>query len=290
MVGTGVSSAEKIQPPNTLLLQLWPMVNLTQWVLPDGGLFAVTLIGLHQIKDPVYGDQCNMTANKVALMALMLMVQLEGSFIDEKLVEHNRTQNWEVWPDEDLEKWWSGEFAMLFEYGLYKKFESSKPSYRPVGCPGLPDKWEDMPYSGHDMNWTKIERCPLNDYAPEGKPLYQIVEDTADDHDVFGQNLLAAFERMIQNGYDPILDLQDAPTNSWFGYYTMENQDRFSDALDENFEDFVVENAPLTFTDPNADPYVCALAAVSYYKCRFTFSQVAEIAKLQYSYPLQFTP
>ena len=215
----------------------------------------------------------------------------QGSFIDEKLAEHNRTQNWEVWPDEELEKQWIGEFAMLFEYGLYKKFESSKPSYRPVGCPGLPDKWEDMPYGGaKHLNWTKVERCPLNDYAPEGKPLYQIVEDTADDHDVFGQNLLAGFERMIQNGYDSILDLQDAPTNSWFGYYTMENQDRFSDVLEEKFEEFVVDNAPLTFTDPNADPYICALAAIGYWKCRFTFSQVAEMAKWQYTYPLQFIP
>ena len=116
----------------------------------------------------------------------------------------------------------------------------------------------------------------------------KFVEDTADDHDVFGQNLLAGFERMIQNGYDPILDLQDAPTNSWFGYYTMENQDRFSNALD-NFEEFVVDNVPLTFTDPNADPYVCAITALANYdKCKFTFSEVAEIAKWQYSYPLQF--
>ena len=213
----------------------------------------------------------------------------KDSFLDDRNIEHNNTLTWQVWPDEDLEKEWTGEFSMLFEYGLYKKFESSKPSYRPVGCPGLPDKWEDMPYDGKkNLEWTKIERCPLNDYAPEGKPLYQVVEDTADDHDVFGQNLLAGFERMIQNGYDPILDLQDAPTNSWFGYYTMENQDRFSNALD-NFEEFVVDNAPLTFTDPNADPYVCAITALANYdKCKFTFSEVAEIAKWQYSYPLQF--
>lgn len=82
-----------------------------------------------------------------------------------------------------------------------------------------------MQYDNHEdrWKWTSIERCPLNDFAPEGKALHKIVEEIADDHDVFGKKLLAGYERMIQNGYDPILELHDAPVNSWFGYYTMES-------------------------------------------------------------------
>ena len=43
-------------------------------------------------------------------------------------------------------------------------------------------------------------------------------------NDVFGKNLLAGYERMIQNGYDANRELHDAPVNSWFGYYTMEGK------------------------------------------------------------------
>ena len=111
-----------------------------------------------------------------------------------------------------------------FIQGLYKKFNTSLPAYRPVGCPGLPEKWEDLPHDNHGdaWKWTDIEKCPLNDFAPEGKALHAIVEEMADNHDIFGKNLLAAYERMIQNGYDANVELYDAPVNSWFGYYTME--------------------------------------------------------------------
>ena len=103
--------------------------------------------------------------------------------------------------------------------GLYKKFERNEINYRPYGCPGLPEKYEDMPYHGkHTYVWTEQEQCPLNDYAPEGVPLFQLVEDMADDHDFWAAHLLSGYEKMIQNGYS---HLQDAPVNSWFGYYTM---------------------------------------------------------------------
>ena len=77
-----------------------------------------------------------------------------------------------------------------------------------------------MQHDGHAdrWKWTDVEQCPLNDFTPEGKALHRIVEEMAEDHDMFGARLLAGFERMIENGYE---DLQEAPVNSWFGYYTM---------------------------------------------------------------------
>ena len=71
------------------------------------------------------------------------------------------------------------------------------------------------------FRWTDVEDCPLNDYAPEGKALHEIVEEMADDHDIFARNFLAGYERMIENGYDSDVELEVAPVNSWFGYYTM---------------------------------------------------------------------
>ena len=121
-----------------------------------------------------------------------------------------------------------------FYLGLYKKFQNtagttSGPAYRPVGCPALPDKWEDFAHMHNEgaksqFRWTDIEDCPLNDFAPEGKSLHKIVEEMADDHDIFASKFLDGYERMIENGYDSESELQVAPTNSWFGYYTMEGK------------------------------------------------------------------
>ena len=74
------------------------------------------------------------------------------------------------------------------------------------------------------FRWTDIEDCPLNDFAPEGKSLHKIVEEMADDHDIFASKFLDGYERMIENGYDSESELHVAPTNSWFGYYTMEGK------------------------------------------------------------------
>ena len=88
------------------------------------------------------------------------------------------------------------------------------------------DEWEDMQHDNHGdaWKWSNIEHCPLNDYAPEGKALHKIIEEMADDHDIFAIKLLDAYEKMIQNGYDSKQELHDAPINSWFGYYTMESK------------------------------------------------------------------
>ena len=98
------------------------------------------------------------------------------------------------------------------------------PAYQPIGCPGLPENWEDLPHDNHGdvWKWTDIEKRPLNDFTPDGKNLHAIVEEMADNHDVFRKNLLPAYGRMIRNGYDANDELYHAPVNSWFGYYTME--------------------------------------------------------------------
>jgi len=187
----------------------------------------------------------------------------------------------------DLDEIWVGQFGLSHEYGLYKKFERNEINYRPYGCPGLPEKYEDMPYHGkHTYVWTEQEQCPLNDYAPEGVPLFQLVEDMADDHDLWAAHLLAGYEKMIENGYQHH-QLKDAPENSWFGYYTMFGQEKFDEALTD-FENFVTANAPLVITNPDVDPYVCGTHGSQFFKCRFTFSEALELAKTQYAWPLQF--
>ena len=66
-------------------------------------------------------------------------------------------------------------------------------------------------------------------------------------------------------------------------------QDRFLEAI-EYFEEYVTEHAPLTFTDPAVDPYVCGNFGGNAWKCRFKFSEVEEMAKWQFASPLPFDP
>lgn len=47
-----------------------------------------------------------------------------------------------------------------------------------------------MPHDQKSFKYSNIERCPLNDYAPEGRALHQIVEDLADDHDYFAREVI----------------------------------------------------------------------------------------------------
>ena len=54
---------------------------------------------------------------------------------------------------------------------------------------------------------------------------------------------------MITNGYDDS-DLVDAPDNGWLGHYSLTQQGK-TEHLDMKFEDFIKENRPVTFTDPN---------------------------------------
>ena len=62
--------------------------------------------------------------------------------------------------------------------------------------------------------------CDKNDYAPEGEPTYQIVEEYAEDHDVWAADFLEAWQRMQANGYQ---DLKEAHQNSWLGYHSLTN-------------------------------------------------------------------
>ena len=62
---------------------------------------------------------------------------------------------------------------------------------------------------------TKRVKCEKEDYAPEGVPLYQLVEEQADDQAVFFEAYIDAHEKMIENGYKDA-DLVDAPSDEWF--------------------------------------------------------------------------
>ena len=58
--------------------------------------------------------------------------------------------------------------------------------------------------------------CGVEDYAPEGEPLYQIVDDFADHQNKWFEEFVPTLEKMTENGYQSE-ELTDAPSN-WFGW------------------------------------------------------------------------
>ena len=114
------------------------------------------------------------------------------------------------------------EMLMNSEAGLYFKFDEENGI--PKNCPGF-EKFtkEDMIkgdcYDGHCAD-DKVRRayhmdCPLNDrrLPASDKPVSRIMEDYAEDQELWLGDFIGAFERMTSNGYEDG-DLKDAPV-SW---------------------------------------------------------------------------
>jgi len=97
----------------------------------------------------------------------------------------------------------NGETTLGADMGFYFNFTVDPETGKPGGCDGLY-------FNQHNKSPTV--NCGLNQYAPEGEPLHQIVEDYADHQDTWIQDFITAFDKMSKNGNT---DLVDGPT-SWF--------------------------------------------------------------------------
>ena len=60
-----------------------------------------------------------------------------------------------------------------------------------------------------------IMQFPKNKHAPEGEPVYQIVEEFAEDHQISAKDLCEAHKQMPSNWYE---DLE----KSWLGYASLQ--------------------------------------------------------------------
>ena len=98
----------------------------------------------------------------------------------------------------------NGETALGADMGFYFNFTVDPETGKPGGCDGL---------TFNKLDKTGTVNCGMNHYAPEGEPLYQIVEDFADHQDNWIRDFLVAFDKMSKNGNS---DLVDGPTK-WFG-------------------------------------------------------------------------
>ena len=88
--------------------------------------------------------------------------------------------------------------------------------------------------------------CNVNTYAPDGKPMHEIVDELANDNEYFAEKFLEGWQMFTENGNNPI-ELRDGPQAGWFGFYSLTEQG----ISIENFESYIAEKSPVTFTDPN---------------------------------------
>ena len=58
-------------------------------------------------------------------------------------------------------------------------------------------------------------------YSWEGEAISDIVEAYADNHDLWAENFLDAWQQMMNNGYSSLID---GPQNSWLGHYTIKGK------------------------------------------------------------------
>ena len=104
-------------------------------------------------------------------------------------------------------------FAMNYEVHFVYNFTVDEEN-RPRGCNILDLDMSEIRALPLDQRYID---CPKNMYAPEGKPVSQIVKDFALDHDFWAKTFLDAWHKMQANGYGED-KLKDGPKSSWLGY------------------------------------------------------------------------
>merc|ERR1712018_434975 len=103
---------------------------------------------------------------------------------------------------------WSNMFMLNYEAGLYKKFDIYPVAFRATGYDGINlqdpnEMWTDGWTGVNAVTTSRVNQCPITDVKDENdKPIHQIVEEFADDHDVWASAFLDAWGRMQDIGYE----------------------------------------------------------------------------------------
>merc|ERR1712110_1033805 len=152
-------------------------------------------------------------------------------------------------------------------------------AFRPTGCQGIElddptSTWQNGSQSNSAWLSPRAD-CPKQDLLNEwGKPVYQIVEEFADDHDVWAKQFLSAWERMQRIGYAGS-DLSVGPRNSWMGYYPLKEMGAPSFKNKWSFANYIKDNAPLVFTKESINPWICGNHAD---RCGTRASEIYQVA------------
>jgi len=150
------------------------------------------------------------------------------------------------------------QFALPYELGMYNKMSYKNDTLRPWGCDGINIERKGPRWIKKWTFGTPVMTCQRNDLNLDGEPAYKVIEDFADNHDVWAKDFLDGWELMQANGYGNSLAV--GPQNGWLGFNSLRER---GDKVDD-YESFINDNAPLVFTNPKANPFLCD-------KCRDRF-------------------
>ena len=143
---------------------------------------------------------------------------------------NNNAMGWKCDPDNCQRRIQNDETALATDVGYYIDFDVDAETGRPKGCPSFDAEQDGGLMKNTNWRNSKVVDCEKQNYAPEGEPLYQIVDEFADDQAAWFrvnqllfdqqlqlsvQNFLTAFDKMSNNGYNDG-DLTEGPTN-WIG-------------------------------------------------------------------------
>lgn len=109
-------------------------------------------------------------------------------------------------------------FLLPYEMSLVLDFKVDEKTNLPYGCGTLDGDWKyDKDGPGVPMydgsSYPDSESCGKVTYDPEGEgSLPNIVEEFADDHDIWQKTFFNAWEKLQLNGYN-LEDLKEAPVN-----------------------------------------------------------------------------
>ena len=156
---------------------------------------------------------------------------------------------------------WNNQFAFPYEIGLFWNLTTSENlGQRAIGCKGLDEPFGEVEKYG-TPNWpyrnnnspifaSPAMDCEVNDYAPDGRTMGDIVGKFAEDNEVFAEKFMEGWQMMTANGYTEG-ELEDGPESSWVGHYSLTAQ---GIDVGSNFAEYIENNKPVWFTDPEVSP------------------------------------
>ena len=89
------------------------------------------------------------------------------------------------------------ETALQAEVGFYRHFKFNETTGRPYGCPAFDNNRAWM----EDRSFSIRPDCDFEKYAPEGEPLFEIVNQMADDQQLWMDEFVPSMQKMLENGY-----------------------------------------------------------------------------------------
>merc|ERR1711971_234588 len=127
----------------------------------------------------------------------------------------NEANGWKCDPFNCQQRLQNDETALSVDVGYFLDFDVDPETGRPQGCPSFELKKSGGKVKKADWKNSAVVDCNKNSYAPEGEALSEIVEDFADNPNIWFKDFLTAYDKMSRTGYSDE-ELTQGPV-TWIG-------------------------------------------------------------------------